>query len=103
MKVIHKYSLQDTPGVVTMPESAVILSVGAQVGKKGVMIWAMIDLTAKLVQRTFNVFYTGELLPENPGRFISTVDVGTAESGSLIIHIFQSEPKSEVLVEETFK
>lgn len=92
---IWKYRLigPGSRSVVEMPVGAEVLSVGLQRHDYSLMdalyVWAKVDTAAELEKRVFALVGTGNLLPDDLGRFIGRVTMGSFEW-----HVF------EVLEEE---
>ncbi len=86
-KRIFKYVLAiEDLQTVGMHEGAEILSVQNQDGD--VCIWALCNPNAPKEARTFHIFGTGNLVCDNPGRFIGTVQI---LNGALAWHVFETE------------
>ena len=85
MKTIWKFSLRHSrAGTVPMPEGAVIRHVGRQAGST--CIWAEVDTEAPCSLHTFQVFGTGEPLPE------TTAYLGTYVEGPSVWHLYETTP-----------
>lgn len=90
-KAVWKFVLpvSDT-AVIRMPTGAVPLHVGvdpaAVFGPNALALWALVDITEPVVQRTFYIRGTGHLMQE------ATVEgyIGTVTVGSLVWHIFEA-------------
>ena len=67
-----------------MPEDAEILHVDEQYCN--VFLWALVDVDAPLVSRSFAVFGTGEMLADNPMKHLGTAKL---DNGNLIFHVFE--------------
>lgn len=83
-KAVWKFEL---PSVVTdlqMPIGAGILDVQVQHGV--VCLWALVDVDAPRMTRTFRYIATGHTVMTNPGRYIGTVQMS---DGYLVFHIFE--------------
>jgi hypothetical protein len=85
MKRIFKFPLAiiDIQSI-DMPEGAEILSVQNQNG--AVCAWALCDPIAPLVGCEIRIVGTGNPTPDNPGKFLGTVQT---YDGSLVWHIFE--------------
>lgn len=84
--VIWKFPLFVTDSLdLLMPEGAVILSVQNQ--RDSLCLWAFCDPSAPLKSKKINIYGTGNPVPENPGRYIGTVQM---DDGFLVWHVFQS-------------
>jgi len=88
MKTIWKWKLEITDNnYVKMPENARILTVQLQYDVP--MIWALVDtVDKKESMRTIHIYGTGNPLPDNPGKYISTFQLF---SGDLIFHVFEED------------
>lgn len=88
MKTIWKFQLEDKriQGI-KMPTGARVLITQAQHGV--LCVWAEVDDEAPQVERWFEVFATGEAIPEQMG--VARVYVGTAQlhGGDYILHIYE--------------
>lgn len=81
MKTIYKYTLNNVG--IEMPIGAEILTVQIQNDKP--CIWAMVDPEAEKKVRHFQVFGTGQPIPEVSMKYIGTYqELG----GSLVWHVF---------------
>jgi hypothetical protein len=70
MKIL-KFTLElQQRQVIEMPIGAEIIALIMQHGIP--RIWAKVDDEARHEDRIFNIYGTGEELPENPGRYIGT-------------------------------
>ena len=77
MKAVHKYPLFGGPGssiLMQMPAGATILSMQFQHGIP--TIWAEVDTDQPMENRKIASFGTGWQLPEQPGKFIATLQEG---------------------------
>jgi hypothetical protein len=77
MKKIFKYQLQLTGGIHTiiMPYNTKILAVQPQSGS--IALWAEVWLdNISTDTRSFVVYGTGHDMPDNPGNYIGTVQLG---------------------------
>lgn len=95
MKSIWKYELKITDEQnVSMKEGAEILSVDVQ--RETICLWAIVNPSAKAVDRTFRVFGTGH--PIHDTMLESSLFLGTVQlrGGSLVFHVFEdlTNPKS---------
>ncbi len=87
---IWKFEIGDGKSLAAMPKGARVLSVGVQdcringVRNARIMVWAMIDPSAEIVQHRFPVYGTGhEIDAEDMGLFI-----GTVFTEHLVCHVF---------------
>jgi len=84
-KRIWKYPLRVTDSqTITIPKGSEILSVQEQAGNP--TLWVLVD--DRLVtysRRTFRIYGTGHALPEDPGKFIGTVQLNNAR----VWHVFE--------------
>lgn len=81
---IYKYPLNASgPGrhAEYMPEEAKLLSIGEQGGQ--LVLWALVDLSAPLRMRHFELCWTGF-----PGPDPRSTYVGTCQVGPLVWHVF---------------
>lgn len=86
MKTIWKAPL-NLDGVVYLPANARVLSVQMQNNEP--MVWALVDTDVKSKENMrLNIYGTGHSLPENPGRFIGSIQ---STSGLFVFHVFQPE------------
>ena len=89
--VIHKYvlpkNLIGSPIQVTLPKDAKILSGGMQ--NYSPVIWALIDPTQYLIERTFLVHFTGHHIEQENIQHISTVQFTTPQNNDFVFHIFE--------------
>ena len=81
MKTIFKYQISPWSTSRTMPALAEILTV--QVQGEDVCVWARVDTDFAPKTRQFGFYGTGHPLPEDPG-----VYVGTVQLGPLVWHVF---------------
>jgi hypothetical protein len=86
LKTIHKFILNGTRGTVfTSRAGGKIISAGIQ-GIDQFVVWIEIDTSVRdLQQYSVDVYGTGWEMPENPGRFIATVQ----ECGGFVWHIYE--------------
>jgi hypothetical protein len=83
--IIWKFPLEVTDWqIVKMPIGAKILD--AQVQHGVICLWALCDENAEKENRHIMIFGTGEVIPDDPGKYIATVQ---KEGGKLIWHIFE--------------
>jgi hypothetical protein len=86
LKIIYKYKLE-TASVqnIEMPEGAEILCVQTQ--GKTPCIWALVDPSVKLTKRTFEIFCTGNNIPDDVNRkYIGTYQL---YGGEMVFHCFE--------------
>jgi hypothetical protein len=87
MNTIYKYRMEpNCGGSVEMPKGAQVLSVQMQGGLP--CLWAKVDTTRSLERRSFDVYGTGNAMPDDP----RLVYVGTfqMDDGALVWHVFES-------------
>jgi hypothetical protein len=84
MKTIWKWTLRPET-TINMPHGAKLLAVQEQRGEP--QLWAMVDPGAKTYQRTFRVYGTGHVMPDDPGQYVGTVQ---SHSGVLVLHVFEA-------------
>lgn len=87
MKTIHKFLLHGTGETVfTSYSGAKIISAGCQ-SKDQLVVWVEVDNAVRgISQLKVYVYGTGWELPDNPGRFIATVQ----DSGGFVWHIYEA-------------
>ncbi len=84
MKTIYKYSLDATgEQVIKMPKGAQVLTVQNQHGCA--VLWALVEKTAEIENRTFLVYGTGYEVTKE-GKYIGTFQL---HQGSLVFHVFE--------------
>jgi len=84
MKLIYKVELKLGVNTFMVGEVFRPLSVGAQYNK--LVMWFEYDYLANAdTTITVNVYHTGVVIPENPGRFLGTVIL---EDGQYILHVY---------------
>ena len=83
MKTIWKFPLElkDLQNI-SIPEGAEILNCAIQNG--GVFLWALVDPSLPLQRREIEMIGTGNEIPEEERRYISTII-----DGALVWHIFE--------------
>lgn len=83
MKTIWKFPLElkDLQNI-SIPEGAEILTCAIQSG--GVFLWAVVDPSLPLQRREIEMIGTGNQIPEEERRYISTI-----LDGALVWHIFE--------------
>ena len=83
MKTIWKFPLE-LKGLqnISIPEGAEILNCAIQNG--GVFLWALVDPSLPLQRREIEMIGTGNQIPEEERRYISTII-----DGALVWHIFE--------------
>ncbi len=83
-KTIYKYPLNLDKTIVSMHEGSQVLT--AQMQGSGITLWCIADTSKPLEKRTFDVFDTGNPLPD-------TADVSnwvaTVQDGGFVWHIFE--------------
>ena len=84
---IWKFGLPPTPRtIIDMPAGAQILSVAEQKGS--IVLWALVDQTAKRAPYTVACYLTGDSVPEDPGKHIGTVQVIGSDGHPFVTHYF---------------
>lgn len=84
---LWKYGLTPTPrAMIEMPAGAEILGVAEQKGI--IVVWAIVDQTAKRVPYMITCYLTGDDIPEDPGRFLGTVQVIGSDGHPFVTHYF---------------
>lgn len=83
MKTIWKFPLE-LKGLqnISIPEGAEILNCAIQSG--AVFLWALVDSSLPLQRREIEMIGTGNQIPEEERRYISTI-----LDGALVWHIFE--------------
>lgn len=83
---IHKYLLNfSATQALTLPAHAIILSIQIQNGVPA--LWAAHNEPVNAYeQRIIDMYGTGEVMPENPGKYISTVQI---HGGNIVFHFFE--------------
>jgi hypothetical protein len=84
MKTIWKYSMMTPECDFEMPKGAQILCV--QVQNEIPQIWALVDPGLDRNTRRFRTYGTGHDIPENPGKYIGTIQM---YRGRLMFHVFE--------------
>lgn len=89
MKTIWKYDLPAIGGSIELPRSAEILTIQTQYGQP--KLWALVSMDDQEppVKRTFKVYGTGHVLPDNPGKYIGTFQMF---EGKIVFHLFEEVP-----------
>ena len=85
MKVIWKWPIEP---VLMMPAGCQVLDVQQQGGV--LTLWALVDPNAATNPRHFRVYGTGEELPDNPGDYVATAQVGP-----MVWHVFEVSAETE--------
>lgn len=87
MKTIHKFALNGTRGTLfTSCAGGKIISAGVQ-NIDDLVVWVEVDTSVRgLQQYLVNVYGTGWELPEDPGRFIATVQ----DNNGFVWHIYEN-------------
>jgi hypothetical protein len=84
-KTIHKYTLQDVT-FLTLQPGAELLHVHEQNG--GIRLWVLVDPELpRTVLHQFDVYGTGHVMPNNPGKYIGSVHL---QNIRLVFHVFES-------------
>jgi hypothetical protein len=84
-KTIWKFPVGASGGV-WAPKGAHFISVQMQNGSA--VAWALVDPSAERETIHLGVYGTGHDMPDNPGRFVSTIQM---HGGDLVFHVFQPE------------
>lgn len=91
MKAIYKYSLKSGQAGayvrVEMPEHAIVYAVREQRGE--VCMWAEVDTERPLTVRLFQVFATGQEIPENMGIYSAYVGTCFFDDGNFVFHVYE--------------
>lgn len=85
MRTIYKYPIPlcDT-SYIELPQNAQVLTVGVQYGD--LYLWAAVDPEEPLRKWKFSVYGTGRQIPDNPGKYLGTVQLN---GGAFVFHVFQ--------------
>lgn len=85
MRTIWKFPIQVTDlQSVTMPDGAKILTAAVQRGQP--CLWAEVDPSAPMCERSIAIFGTGHELPDDPGSYIGTFQV---DHGVFVFHVYE--------------
>ncbi len=84
MKTIHKYILRDGDSKISVPINHKVLSVGNQDDK--VCVWIEVNTRHKLSDKVFEVYCTGQQIPDGNRKFIGTV---LLDSGCFVLHVYE--------------
>lgn len=101
MKTIFKYPLNVGHNDVRMPATAQVLCVQAQ--RNVITLWAEVPVAngqgyePENETRTFVVYGTGRPIPNNPGRYIGTVQ---QLAGELVWHVYEEKSIAAMLRKE---
>ena len=79
MRTIWKYKLDNKPEM--MPEGSQFLD--AQMQNGCMCVWFLVDTTKNMVNRDIRVYMTGEPLPDDNGKHVSTV-----QADGFVFHVF---------------
>ena len=82
MSVVWKFPLPHPRTVLSMPKYARVLTAGVQ--EDHIVIWAQVIPAQPPEHRVFNVFNTGEQLPEDVRDWVGTVQIGP-----IVWHIYE--------------
>lgn len=83
MKTVWKFVAKPGDNTIDVPAGAEILD--AQMQKKDLCIWAMVNPKKPTVRRTVQIFGTGWELPNKLGEYAGTVQIA---GGARIFHVF---------------
>lgn len=85
MSTIYKYPIQPGLTVLELPRGAQVLTVQMQGDRP--FLWARLDTRQPPERRTFEVFGTGDGMPDDPRlMYVATFQM---EGGSLVWHVFE--------------
>ena len=87
MRTIHKYTLLPGRLKVQMPKGAKVLTAREQIDD--VCVWAEVDTTAPKEIRVFEVFGTGQAIPQGMGMEWRYVGTAHLEGGALVFHVYE--------------
>lgn len=83
--VVFKYRVPEQDRFSLMlPECALLLHFEEQAGV--LMVWALVDPAARMVERHFALLGTGAQVPEETHQLLH---VGTTQVGRLVLHLFE--------------
>jgi hypothetical protein len=88
MKTIWKFSIPASDSFVNiMPKGSTIIHVEAQFNNP--YMWAEVDSGAELVEREFEIFATGQTIPDRDG--VNRLHCGSflMDNGSLVFHLYE--------------
>lgn len=91
MKTIWKFVLAgDGPQTIVMPGDAKLLYAKEQ--GSNICVWAEVDTPSWQDQRTFEVFATGQIWPDDAG--VERKYLGSAHlmGGALVLHVYERKP-----------
>jgi len=87
MKTIHRFPLLPSSAgrdiVLEIPRQAEVLSIGIRPLDNVPSLWALVSDGYDVCLRTFRIYGTGWMLPDNPGEY-----VGTFMVGPMVWHVF---------------
>lgn len=89
MTTIHKQVLNQPINTIRLPTDSKILHAAFQCEK--VCIWYECNPNNPLVDRTFCVFMTGEIIPPYPRQHISTL---LTRTGDYVFHVYELTPST---------
>lgn len=78
------HNLWNTNVAIDMHKGAEIISVQKQDG--AISIWAICNTIAEKERREFVCYFTGDYLPKNPGKFLTTIQL---EHAGYVLHVFE--------------
>ena len=85
MSTIYKYPIQPGLTVLELPRGAQVLTVQMQGDRP--FLWARLDTRQPLERRTFEVFGTGDGMPDDPRlMYVATFQM---DGGALVWHVFE--------------
>jgi hypothetical protein len=87
---IWKYQLDSQSKIIGIPRGAQILAL--QMQDEFPVIWALVDPSQSLVDHQINIYDTGQLIPEDTGRYI-----GTFQEGWYVGHVFDWTPLGDAV------
>jgi len=83
MQTIWKFEIKNNLAI-EIPINAEILTAQTQNGIP--CLWILVDPEAEKQTRHFNVYGTGQMITENPGKYINTFQM---QGGLFIFHVFE--------------
>ena len=71
--------------IIDMPAGAKILDLQIQCGR--LALWSLVNPGMMPVPRSFDIYGTGHETPEDPGKYIATIQ---SDAGVLVWHVFDT-------------
>jgi hypothetical protein len=86
MNTIWKWPLYPGRTELSMPIDAQLLTVQMQGDTP--CLWALVDDHLPKVSRAFEIYGTGQRVPENHGQYVATFQMN---DGALVFHVFETK------------